>query len=147
MLYLKQIGSLSNTLLEILIKIQDICISKIKYPDWCSMEDTKLGEDEENFKVLRLELSNLYTNTLLINELKDRTIEAIEAKFIDLRTNAASQFDIELPLFLFSQLHTMIMREDKDLVNPRYQKLFSEFLKADYFSCQSSAVIILYYEV
>jgi hypothetical protein len=33
-LYLKKIKDLNETLTEILVKIQDICIQKIEYPEW-----------------------------------------------------------------------------------------------------------------
>lgn len=33
-LYLKRMDALSETLLEVIAKIQDVCIAKIQYPDW-----------------------------------------------------------------------------------------------------------------
>lgn len=147
-LYLKRIDSLSETLAEILVKIQDVCIQKIEYPEWCTFEDGKLGEDEENFRLLRIDLVNLYSNTLLITELKTRALEIIEEKFVGLKGNITSfsQNQIELPLFLLSQMHSTIMRDDKDLTNPLYQKLIANFLQVDFLAANSKIVSILYFE-
>lgn len=148
-LYLKRIDALSETLAEILVKIQDVWIQKIEYPEWCTFEDGKLGEDEENFRILRGDLVNLYSNTLLITELKTRALEIIEAKLISLKSNIRdfSQNQIELPLFLLSQMHSTIMRDDKDLANPLYQKLIAHFLEVDFLAANSKIVSILYFEI
>jgi hypothetical protein len=147
--YLKKIPELNETLTEILVKIQDVCIQKIEYPEWCTFDDGNLGEDEENFKVLRADLVNLFSNTLLVTNLKSRAVEIIQAKISELKGNVAkfSQNKVELPLFLLTQMHQIISREDKDLTNPIYQKLMSEFIEVEFLSANSKIVSILYYEV
>lgn len=148
-LFLKKYNDLSETLTEILVKIQDICIQKIEYPDWCTFEDGKLSEDEENYKLLRLDLVNLFSNTLLIPSMKTRAIEIISNKFSELKNNVTNytQNQVELPLFLLTQTHATIIREDKDLATPVYQGLISQFLEVDFMAAQSKIVSILYFEI
>lgn len=96
------------------------------------MEDGKLGEDEENYKVLRHDLASLYTNTLLVGQMKERALQTLHGKISELDPSSASQNEIELPLYLLSQMHATISRDDKDLTNPVYQSLLNEFMKTDF---------------
>jgi len=111
------------------------------------MEEGKLGEDEENFKILRLELGNLYSNTLLISDTKERAIQIINDKLTELNISVASKSQIELPLFLVTQMHSMIMKEDKDLVTLKYQNLITQLLKIDFISLNQNSVSILFFEI
>lgn len=122
-LYIRRLGELGEALLEVLAKIQDVCISKIQYPDWCTMEDGQLGEDEENYKVLRSELSNLYTNTISVAQLKDRSLKILQSKLTELEVSKASHSEVELPLYMLSQL---------DLSLPEYQPIIGDFSKIDF---------------
>lgn len=148
-LYFKRFPELSDDLNEILVKIQDVCIQKIEYPDWCTFEDGKLGEDEENFKVLRVDLWNLFVNTLLIPSLKARALEITEQKLISLKGNIHNftENQVELPMFLLTQMHALICRDDKDLVSPQYQKLISQFISVNFIEANSKIVSIMYFEI
>lgn len=148
-LYLRKIETLGEDLTQILLKIQDVCIQKTEYPDWCTFEDGKLGEEEENFIELRLELVNLYSNTLLIADLKVRALKIIEEKLVELKSNIQNytQNQIELPLFLLTHMNSIIMREDKDLVNDMYQMLIGHVMETDFLAANSKVVSILYFEI
>jgi hypothetical protein len=148
-LYLKKYNAMSEKLTEICEKIQDICIQKIEFPDWCTFEDGKLGEEEENYAVLRAELVNMFGNTLLLQNLKSRACLIIENKLAEVKQNMANmeQNKIELPLFLLSQMNSIIMREDKDLVNDTYRNLIHNFISIDFLASNSKIVSIMYFEV
>ena len=54
---------------------------------------------------------------------------------------------LELPLFLLSQMHHMIAREDKDLAKEEYQQLLGLFFEIDFLSVNSKIVSIIYFEI
>ena len=148
-LYLKKFTDISETLAEIMIKIQDICINKLQFPDSFKFEEGKFTEDEENYTLLREDLVNLFSNTLLVSNMKKRACEILFEKLTSLKgkETVLNENQIELPLFLLSQMHQVIMRDDKDLTTQVYQSIINEFLSVDFISANSKCVSILYYEI
>ena len=148
-LYLKKFTELSETLAEIMTKIQDVWICKIQHPDDFKFEEGKFTEDEENFILLREDLVNLFSNTLLMPSMKKRACDILLDKFTALIGNEVSFTvnQIELPLFLLSQMHQIIMRDDKDLTSTIYKTILNEFLEVDFLSINDKNISILYFEV
>ena len=146
-LYLKRLDTLDGTLIEILTKIHDLTVSKLQYPDWWSMEDTKLGEDEENYRELRHGLATLYSNTMQISQMKEHALQTLQRKVSELDVAAASYSEVELPLFLLAHMHAAITREDKDFSNPVYQALLNEFMTKNFVVSKSSLVTVQYFEI
>lgn len=111
------------------------------------MEDTKLGEDEENYRELRHGLATLYSNTMQISQMKELALQTLQRKVRELDVAAASYSEVELPLFLLAHMHAAITREDKDFSNPVYQALLNEFMTKNFVVSKSSLVTVQYFEI
>jgi len=100
-------------------------------------------EEEEDYKVLRADLVNLFSNTLLLPDLKFRAMKIINDKFEGLKgnLNKFSQNKIEHPMFLLSQMHNILSQNDKDLKDQMNQLLIKQFLSVDFTSINSKIVL------
>ena len=118
-------------------------LNKWEYPEGCSFEDTDVFEEEEDYKVLRADLVNLFSNTLLLPDLKFRAMKIINDKFEGLKgnLNKFSQNKIEHPMFLLSQMHNILSQNDKDLKDQMNQLLIKQFLSVDFTSINSKIVL------
>lgn len=132
---------------EVYLKILEITIRRVKYPEWVTFGE--IFECEEEYYFYRNDLGMLFVNLASLKPLHNQVLQTVQNAFDFVKGNKIQELkvsDVELPLFLLYHLHQAIPTAEKQKAESPYGELAKNLTAINFLECGHQVPLLMLFD-